>query len=248
LGAASSRFCISQAASELINDHFIWLCQVTNHIGVLRFTNPSIFAGSTIKQSAIDLTVSASTKMGIQGDQGVMSLSHSLGVSVKDSDGRKLRKVDLVSALKSCFKAMHHDKKSNYQDSSCFQALKQKLVLERNTRAASSPVLPVVSGQQKNTRFRKKVPTPESVVNVSIKNCGYFIDTYPVLRCHYDNKSNTKMNEAALKVHVTMQKHVAWAERRGEEHYWQSRPEEVAQECHTTASRTIVLAAEGVVF
>jgi hypothetical protein len=85
-----------------------------------------------VKRSAIALTVNVIMKMGLQGDQGLLSLLQSLGFSVKDSDRRKLHKVHLLSALKSCFKALHREEKSNYHDSSCFQAPKQNIDHEWN--------------------------------------------------------------------------------------------------------------------
>jgi hypothetical protein len=58
---------------------------------------------------------------------------------------------------------------------------------------------------KKKKRVRKKLPDPVSCVT---KNCGFFLEKDGVLRCHCDIKSKAKMDEAALKVHLRMKKHL----------------------------------------
>jgi hypothetical protein len=50
------------------------------------------------------------------------------------------------------------------------------------------------------------VQHPVSVVTLSMKNCGFFLDKDEVLRCHCDKTSQAKMDDTALTVHIIMKK------------------------------------------
>ena len=157
---------------------------------------------------------------------GLLALANEVGVSDLGSDGKRRVKLDIVIALKTHFRDLHQEEKTNYHDSICFQPEQQRLSRKRKaTIVVAAVALPTVTIPKKSKRVQRKVPCPSLVVNTLYKDCGYFLCKDGILKCYCDNRSKAKMDKYQLKKHQENKKHIAWKEKRVEEQQRQVRME-----------------------
>jgi hypothetical protein len=144
---------------------------------------------SPVQKTALELTVNLSMKMGLQDEHGLLVVAKSLGGSSKKPYGTRLIKPYLLISLKSHFKALHRDQKSNYHDSACFQAVPQKIKRNQKVTYITAPrVDSATSTTKRIKRFRKKIPDPVKMGDVTFKNRGFFLNKEGMLICNCDKK------------------------------------------------------------